>query len=72
MAINDTSIVQHTINIKIVDFSPPLHFTVYQFESKYLQRLESLQKILTRKVAAEAKSEGMARAKTAQDVLRDH
>ncbi|CAN0454192.1 unnamed protein product [Ascophyllum nodosum] len=32
-------------------------------ESKYLQRLESLQKILTRKVAAEAKSEGMARAR---------
>ena len=32
-------------------------------ESKYLQRLESLKKILTRKVAAEAKSEGMARAR---------
>ncbi|CAN0413977.1 unnamed protein product, partial [Ascophyllum nodosum] len=30
-------------------------------EPKYLQRLESLEKILTRKVAAEAKIEGVAR-----------
>ena len=30
-------------------------------ESKYLQRLESLEKILTRKVAVEAKGEGVAR-----------